>query len=245
MEVPEFQTYFGRQSRGRISADFKRDLADLLKLSREARVALAQAAVRSFTAQTDREKQAIRDDLVRRFESEAVSLGGPFNLLKFFGEAFLSDPADDPIANDDPQSIASDLAKMEDVLPKSVDGAADSLSQVLKAVKQGAVGLRDTVRRMRFETGVLPSFKGIGTTVEVRAVMATEYEWGKSVEEYTPALAEIVGVASIRIKLARSQPEAFCFQATNDELKILIDSLRATQKELQLLEQSIKINVKP
>ena len=241
--MPTFETYFGRQTRGRFSDDFKRDLESLLKLSREARLALVAASLASFSVKTDREKQALRDELENRFGTEPVSLSGSLNILKFFAESFIADPEDDPIANDVPEKIASDLAGMENILPQSPQNAEALLAETLTALKEGAVKLKSTIRRMAYEAGILPNFKGIGTTVELRAVMAKKFEWGEDVDKYEPSLTEMVGIASIKINLAASDPESFSFQATDAELTNLINSLRAAQKELRLLTQNIKVNV--
>lgn len=238
----EFETYFGRQSRGQISDDFKRDLESLLKLSREARLGLVAASLKAFSAQTDREAKAIRDEIERRFGNEPVSLTAPLKILKFFAESFVADPEDDPIAKDDAEKIASDLAKMDNVLPKSPEDAEALLGETLKALKEGATRLKSAIRRMAYEQGILPNFKGVGTTVELRAVMTKKFEWGDDVDKYEPSLDGLVGVASIRIKLADSDPEHFSFQATEVELTNLISSLQAAQKQLRLLEQSIKVN---
>src|SRR5207245_859560 len=115
--MSEFETYFGQQSQGLLSSDFKRDLAGLLKLTPSAQTELAKAVVRGLLARTEKEKRALRDELVSKFRKEPVALTGPMELLGYFAKSFLADPDDDPISKDEPAKIALDIAKMSDVYP--------------------------------------------------------------------------------------------------------------------------------
>ena len=239
----DFETYFGQQMRGLLTDDFKRDLASLLKLTPAARAELAKAAVGSLLARTDREKRALRDELVSKFKEETVAFAGPLQILGYFAKIFLADPDDDPMSKDDPAKIASDIAKMDGVYPKDVSNSQEILASVLQALKNAALSAKGAVLRRTFERGILPSFKGIGTTVELRGIQDVEFKFGDDVEKYTPSFTGLVGVASIRIRVDEGEPEIFSFQASDKSLTNLIDALRATQKELRFLESNVKANV--
>jgi len=240
--MSKFETYFGQQMRGNLNEDFKKDLASLLKLTPNARNELAKAVVRGLLTLTDKEERALRDELATKFKDEPVALTGPFQFLGYFAKMFLADPDDDPRAKDEPAKIASDLGKMADIYPKDVSNSQEIFAEVLEALKKVALPAKEAVLQRTYETGVLPSFKGIGTTVELRGIQDIEFQFGDVVEQYTPHFVGLVGVASIRIRVDEGNPDIFCFQASDRQLTNLIDALRATQKELRSLETKVKAN---
>ena len=237
--MSKFETYFAQQA-GDFGDAFKKDLGTLLKLTAKARTEVTKAAIKSLGVRTEREKRAVLEELIEGSEDESLPLTGPFQLLSYFAKFFAGN---DPRSKDDPKKIASDLAKMDGVYPSDVTEAKNIFAETLSALKTAALSAKIDFLKRTYETGILPSFKGIGTTVELRGVQEVEFEFGDDVERYAPTFVGLVGLASIRINLEGSDPKFFYFQASDKELTDIIDALRATQKELRHLESTVKANV--
>jgi len=79
-----------------------------------------------------------------------------------------------------------------------------------------------------YESGVLPSIKSIGTTLEMRAILDREIELGENVENYNPRIIDIVPIVSIKIGLDSGVPDEISFQVSQKKLDYLIGEFEAS-----------------
>jgi hypothetical protein len=111
---------------------------------------------------------------------------------------------------------------------------------VVKLLKEEIAPVYEQQERLQAHTaGVFPSWSGIGSTIEMRAVIESDYKLGTDVQRYKPACVGMIPVASISLRVDQGNPERFYFQVSEEELKDLIKSLEATLKELQEFKEHI------
>ena len=137
---------------------------------------------------------------------------------------------------DTTEEWAEDLGQLDllndDEKPRFITLIEGLRSQVLPAIE-------NDIRRRTYGEGVLPTLKSCGTTVEMRAVQKDRYHWGESLETYVPQIMDITGVVSIHIGLDEGTPEDFYFQASVDDLDLLIQQFTAAKKDLHALDRFI------
>jgi hypothetical protein len=94
-------------------------------------------------------------------------------------------------------------------------------------------------RERAAESGVLPAFTGVSTTVELRGVFKKPYKLGSKIEDYTPELLSYRPIVSVAISVDGGVTKTFTFQATPDELKYIIAELQAAQKASTVLHSKM------
>lgn len=112
-----------------------------------------------------------------------------------------------------------------------------TLSEYINKIYEFASGSQISREIKKHESGVLPSLYGIESTVELRGVMKGAWRAGMDLEEYMPSLITYVPIASVHIEA--SNDEELYFQVSEDTLDLLISSLDAARKEMQLIKKDI------
>lgn len=95
--------------------------------------------------------------------------------------------------------------------------------------------------RQRTSGGVLPRFQALGCTVEVRPIRKTRFRCGESVDSFAPEFLGTVLVASMHVGVDVGPVEDFYFQADEADIDTMIDSLRATKKEMAALRRFLRL----
>jgi hypothetical protein len=96
---------------------------------------------------------------------------------------------------------------------------------------------RELQRRKAAASGVLPSLKSFGTTVELRAVAGKPFRIGMSADKYEPEILGLVPVISVSLGVDSGPIQHFSFQASPKEITALIEELRSA---FVCLQQSIE-----
>lgn len=108
---------------------------------------------------------------------------------------------------------------------------------------QGERGWYENFRRQEdFRAGLFPSLKGIGTTVELRGVFDEEIQFGEAVESYATRVqldetCPVLPITSVALTFDSGDPDRFCFQASPDYVRWLIEELRAALHKMKMLEE--------
>jgi len=138
---------------------------------------------------------------------------------------------------DIPSVVVTDLVAELKLLSPENSKKFERLFTVLK--EEIAPVLERQERAKAAAIGVLPSFKGYGATVELRAVLNSKFHFGDIADEYEPEIGNVVPVASVVLRMTGGPPERFFFQADEDDLLTLIESLKATLKDMQKLARQV------
>lgn len=85
--------------------------------------------------------------------------------------------------------------------------------------------------------GVLPMFEGVSATIELRS---SRGYYDLNAEKQNQPL-ELIPLASIRLDLDSGVPDAICFQATEENLESLRQTIEDLQKGLRTLKGRVKV----
>lgn len=201
------------------------DVSSLMVLASETQGVILDRLPDLIVAQTARERKQLEQTILDVAKDRGADVSGALRFLRHVAKhAFL-----DTESPEDPQGLAAQLVAQGFV----ADSQKEALEALIRRVRDGVLPLRETIRKKTAAQGVFPSLKGIGRTIEVRMVPATSFD-----EAATPAgtqtVAGHVGIVSVRLET--DDDEAFCFQVSREELKLLIAALSRCQSELDEFE---------
>lgn len=140
---------------------------------------------------------------------------------------------------DSPELLAEELVSTLRLVSSENRLKFERLFVFLKEVVAPIVEKQEIIKRAA--VGVLPSFKGFGATVEIRAALSSNFHFGDSSDQYEPRIGDLVPIASIALRVTRSEQENFFFQVDEKELITLIESLKATLKEMKTLADHVTL----
>jgi hypothetical protein len=176
----------------------------------------------------------------RFVEAQTASLGvarreaGPVvEFLKLLLEVFLLDIT----AGDTPEALVNDLIDAGLVTKTG----RERVLRTVGLLKGEILPEYKRLRRVRqVGSGVLPSFKGVGVTVELRAVLDPAYESGKaSPEDYKPELIAWLPIASIA--MTTDTDERIGFECDAEALDILLDHLQVARVQLDRIREEAPV----
>ena len=207
---------------------FAKDLRQLLDLSTKQRCDVMSGMVLLAREKTERGKKTIYNEVSAKSGLMPLILLDSVGVVRFFVRAFLQEDTE----SDTPEAWASDLQTLELVDASQVavfieffEGLRD---QVLPELKQLA-------QERAYGAGVLPALQGSGTTVELRGVFEKPFSWGTALDDYEPELLDVIPVVSVHLSFDSGMPDEIWFQATPDEIELLIGEFRAALKAVEVL----------
>ncbi len=215
---------------------FQRHLRETLALSDEDRDACLDVLPKIRLAQTATQTRRVVDGLARNRSVERSKLEHAIGVMSFLLDALLNDA----VPNSDPPLWADDLEQELGWLDENTRPMFDHMLKRLQT--DAAAKLEAEIRRRRAAGGVLPVLKSFGITVEVRAVRKDIFRWGTPIEAYQPQVIDTTMVASINVGVSEGTPDDFYFQANEDDIDYLINSLKAAKKDMKALRAYLNLD---
>ncbi len=210
----------------------RKHLRDLLGLSPSVRSSCIAALESLALGITDEDQRRATEALEAETKRSFIELAPALEVGRFF----LQRMQDDRTRADSERDWAQDLVDLNFLSPPEVDPLVDFLCAIRKSVLPR---VEEKARQRRYAAGVMPSLKAFGITVELRGVFETRFRWGTSVKEYASDVSSIVPVASIHVGVDAGPQTDFYFQADDNELQLLIDSLEAARLDMRALMDSV------
>ena len=210
---------------------FVQALEDTLSLTPQQWNTIATALPFLLAARTHEEREPLVAKLEAATKLTRVVLSRVTSLAGFF-----VGPPDGPEGEEDPNLWAADLRSVG-LLTAETEKRFIEFMMFLKM--QISPKVESLGRERMAETGVLPSFSGASTTVELRGVFKRPFKWGIDVDDYTPEVVSVRPIVSVAIAVDSGVTKVFTFQAAPDEIGYLIAELRAAQKCASVLESRI------
>jgi hypothetical protein len=173
---------------------------------------------------------------VEKLETETKLTRPTLQRVVNFATFILSTLQEEDMTDEDPKLWTKDLISFG-LLPSAGE---ERFYQYMIALRDSAFSKLDTLARERSaESGVLPAFTGVSTTVELRGVFKKPYKLGSKIEDYTPELLSYRPIVSVAISVDGGVTKTFTFQAAPDELKYIIAELQAAQKASTVLHSKM------
>lgn len=204
-----------------LSEDFK----ILWGLKEEARAQLITKIPQVYKAKTNGELHDAMDKVVSEIEENATDLLRTVKLLYYIYREW------SPI-KDTPEGFIKDLAELQFIPKDQVENAEKFLFEYLSLIQD-----ENNIRlRKMYSSSVVPTYQGISTVIDFRAVISTPYrsiDINQSLEDYAPRCVGFAPVVITKIKYGKNNNnKEIVFQATAEEIQAIIDELSAALKDL-------------
>ncbi len=213
---------------------FARHLRETLDLSEEHRQVCVDSYPEVKATNTSTQEQKLVAELASRSGIPHHTLIRALSVVDLLVQALLNEALPD----DDYEHWADDLRELDWVDGNSQPVFAGLLEQLISVRTE----LQFQQRERSTTGGVLPVFKSMGCTVEVRPIRKETFRWGEPVDTYAPEILGTVMVASIHIGVDEGAMKDLYFQANEENIDNIIDSMRATKKEMTAVREFLKLD---
>ena len=219
------------------------DLVVLLSLNAEQSQSIVHAVLESTDkAITINQRQAIAESVGNKLGLGAVAAASAMESLKFI----LDQQLDETFGKDSAETLGKDLEEYGRAANRSITQAqVDKFIELTKFLRVNVLPDYRKIRdRKTTATGVLPSLKTFGTTVELRAIVENLFRVGMDSAKYSPKISGVVPIVSIRIKTDSGSIDEFAFQTDEKVLAAFIEELKSAQVILCELNRVTKFSNK-
>lgn len=202
--------------------DFTRDLQALWSLTPEQRRQLIPHVIQAHEVHTNLDVNKIVEDVVARVGGEPAGVLRAFKVLQFFYQQW------NPV-QDTADAFIADLKDLALLPPTEAAPAVEFLAEFMSAVQS------DTNRRLErmYASSVLPNFSSVTAVVDLRPYFNAPFgSQNADIESYQPICLGVTPVIVVKLKRDSGLPLEFAFQCERTGLKMLIDTLRAAEKDL-------------
>jgi len=211
------------------SEAFKKDAEILVALEDSVLLQLAEHAKNVELARGDRETDQVREAAARALQVPRAQLDHALGLGAFFLRQFLRTG---DASGDAPEDIVSDFRQIVSISDEKTASVTAFFKQLKKVVGEKA---ELEILRQQSALKSLPVLKSITTTVNYRAVFDDYFKPDADLVSYAPNCIGIIPVAIINLSFSEGLAQEVYFQADGRTIKILIDHLRALQREFEIL----------
>ena len=165
--------------------------------------------------------------------------GNPPDILRALKVLLFISSEWDP-TRDTAEGFAKDLTDLGFIPAENVAEAQKFLVALFGEIQ------KDNLRRLQktFANSLLPSFTGVSSLIDFRAVFDQPYRFGSELESYQPRCVGFVPVVLVRLRRDGSEFKTFEFQCEPRDLELLISHLQAALKELGSAKNSLPGGVK-
>lgn len=212
----------------------KEDVGTISCLKPEKFSAIIDSIKKIIRAKTEKDELKIQETMIAEGLVPNLQVSTSIRrLINYFFRIFYDDLTKDDL----PENIASDFVAFG-----ANSENKNLIEKLLLQVKQESEWYNEYQTKKSFEQGLFPSLARMGTTVELRGVFDCEIEGDEKLEEYTQRVTlekdcPIVSVISIAITLNSGTPDRFVFQASPEEVKLMIERLKASLHKAQMLTE--------
>jgi hypothetical protein len=211
---------------------FREDFANFAKCPNEIKNELLKKYLEYEKTIVHIEKNIIRQNLSEQTKMDLADINSIFNIFGFF----LKNINDEDNAGDTAEKWIDDLIELKIVQDAKKAELLAFINTMWIIAKEEFKKIQD---EQSWSTGVLPSFKGIGHTIEMRGVFEKKFHLGQKLSEYNPVILDIIPIISIGISNVNElgEEESFGFHATIDQVKLIINELQSSLKEMDAFEK--------
>jgi hypothetical protein len=215
--------------------NFGKDLRVLLSLTESAIAHLAGHAAKVWLARGDEETDMASDEASTKLKVPRAQLDHALRLSSFLLSKFLKDGEG---YGDKPENIVSDLETNFEISFEEKRGA---LLTLVKDLKNLAEQKGDMKVRQRYALRSLPVLEVISTSADYRLVFDKKFGVTSEISSYQPKCLDAVPVAIIQLVFDSGPTKNVFFQADRRSLRLLIDYLRAVDRELDIGQRLLDV----
>jgi hypothetical protein len=210
---------------------FVEDIDKTLSIGREGLKHLIERYpnILSKTLKHERVKEC--ENLSKELHVDFSAVWTAINVLGFFTSRLIEEEYKD----DSAEQLTEDVFSLNLINEEK----KDTFLEVIEILKEdlGNTLIKASAERIS-KLGVLPSFSGINTSVELRSIIERNIRFDESVDEYSPNLIGYIPIISISISSDDENNSNYYFQATIEETIIIIKNLQAALKISETMRAS-------
>ena len=210
--------------------EFKDNFITLWDLKEKQRSALIPFAAQLAKAETTSDTKRVTDKAITEIGGNAPDVLTALKLLYFISKQW------NPI-NDTPENFIRDLSELSLIPTDRMDEAKRFLLDFFGELQ------KDNSRRLQklYATRILPSFLGVETLIDFRAIIERPFGAGidDRVEDYEPRCVGFVPVVILALQCDSGDPSTFEFQCEPEDLRLIMNRLEASLKELESAKSSL------
>lgn len=216
---------------------FRKDVETLLTLPDDALARLPAHAATVMLAPSGRETENARELASQDLKVPRSHLDHALKLAQYFIRHFLKTG---DAAADNPAGIAADLAHVLQLeLQEERQAAIAGFFESLKRVAQDRA--EKEIDRRTYAQSSLPLLESISTTVNYRVVFDEWFKVDSDIATYTPKCLGTIPLGIIQLGFDEEPIKQVFFQADRRTIRILIDHLRALEKELDVAREQLHL----
>ncbi len=217
------------------SEEFGKHLKVLVSLPPDVLKRFADDTARVWLAPSKRETRAVIEEVAKAVELPFSILKTAFNVSEYFLKQFLGP---EKAVKDTPQAIVEDLKELDLVSSDE----SEMLVELLKKLKE-LVDAKLDFENLKEEAwqSSMPCFSDIDTAINYRPVFSDFLHVDSELEKYEPKCLGIVPVANIALSFDSGPVEQISFQTDKRGLRILIDNMRAIEKEFEIADKYLRL----
>jgi len=208
--------------------DFAKDLRVLSSLPKSAIEHLAEHAVKVWLAPSPPEIEMAADEVSSKLKVPRAQIDHALQLSRFLISKFLKDGEG---RDDKPEDIVSDV---ETIFGISFGEKSASLLTLVKQLKKLAEQQGDIKTRQRYAQRSLPALESVSASADYRLVFDKEFGIRSKISSFQPKCLGAIPIAIVQLVFDSGPTKDVFFQVDKRTLRILIDHLRAVDKELDI-----------
>ncbi len=202
---------------------FEEHLRLVWAIPKDHRQKLVDGALEMLRAETTGEEKTAREKAIEGIPGDQADLVKAVNVLHFIATEW------NPVT-DTSEAVLADVRQLGLLPTDQAREIEDFLLRFFSALGE------DRSRRLRkiFASSVVPNYLGVTTVVDFRFVFDNPYGSGRhdTIDNYTPTHVGHTPVVLVRLKISGLDPVVF--QAEPQDVRLLIQSLQAALKDLDV-----------
>lgn len=207
---------------------FVKDIKVLLDLPPHVIGELPKYALQALVTATDEQEGSVYDVAAANLGVPRAQLEHSIDLSKFFMTEFSS--GGDAVS-DEPANIVTDLEN----LVKFDKKLRTPLEQYFKEIKRIVKEKGEAVLLRKQHVGAgLAKVRSIESVVDYRLVFDKFLKEGQDVDAFSPECRGAIPLAIVELRFTKGDPERVVFQAEKRTIQLLINQLRAIEKQMDL-----------
>jgi len=214
--------------------EFAKDLAVFVSVNPEFHDRFAAAVVDLSSASTDSQQDAVFAKIEKDLDLNRLVAGSAYGMAQFLVRQWLKKD----LRQDSAEEWSDDLQELG-LLDEAESAVFRTFVEKLREIAYEPMS-KSTIRR-RTETGILPSLKSFGSTVEMRVIVDNPFDSSMDAETYQADVVGLVPVISVVLAFDSGLVRDISFQLSRSELELLVAELRSAIAVAERTEQLVSL----
>ena len=212
---------------------FKKDIETIKSINPKYLENIIEHSIKFAFADTKKKEQIIINEVIESnlLDNEEI-FEAVSRVIRLFCEVFIHEKTKDENIDRVLGDLSNELKIDELELTK--------IKNLIEIVKIKSPQYKSLKNISQSEAGVLPYLKGFNTTVELRGMFSREFGLGDNPDSYIKEVEvekNAIPIISVNIGFDSGNPDEIFFQATPEDLTLLINELKVAVEKAKILQK--------